>query len=459
MNYFYFFAFLFLSVLILIKPLVLPLANKFLKASNVALLGLITAIIGLFLIFLSTSYPYWQETLWTLVTFIIGILLVIRGSVIIFYFDSIKKILAASLRNYYKWAPFVSLAFISLAFLIITRDYLGPEKNIEKCMSDEVIDVICGFDNPEDIVMTPDGKWLVISELGGIEPFGKNESSFIKLMRLDDQKIIEPSLSFGKNDWGHNTCTRDPLDEFNTHGIDILEREDGLFQIGVINHKPRETVEMFELFESDNAWELRWRGCISADQSVYLNDITFLKNANFYATYMFDKGITWNEWLVDSLLKKTTGHVKFWDGDKFNIVPGSHGSQPNGIVLDEESNLIYIAYNSGDQVKIYNINEQKLEKSIFIEGPDNLVLDGDYIWATELNHQAGDSPTCIDAIACSLPFSIIKINKTNLEIEDKYEFREAAFGLPTVALPNNGIIYIGSFHADRIAFFHISSQK
>ena len=164
MNYFYFFAFLFLSVLILIKPLVTPLANKFLKASNVTLLGLITAIIGLVLLFFSTSHSYWQDTLWTLVTFIIGILLVIRGIVIIFYFESIKKILAASLRNYYKWAPIVSIAFISLAFMIITRDYLGPEKNIEKCMSDEVIDVICGFDNPEDIVMTPDGKWLVISE-------------------------------------------------------------------------------------------------------------------------------------------------------------------------------------------------------------------------------------------------------------------------------------------------------
>ena len=68
-------------------------------------------------------------------------------------------------------------------------------------------------------------------------------------------------------------------------------------------------------------------------KAFYLNDITFLKNANFYATYMFDKGITWNEWLIDSLLKKATGHVKFWDGDKFNIVPSSHGSQPNGIVF------------------------------------------------------------------------------------------------------------------------------
>ena len=28
-------------------------------------------------------------------------------------------------------------------------------------------------------------------------------------------------------------------------------------------------------------------------------DITFLKNANLYATCMFDKVITWNEWLVD----------------------------------------------------------------------------------------------------------------------------------------------------------------
>ena len=94
-----------------------------------------------------------------------------------------------------------------------------------------------------------------------------------------------------------------------------------------------------------------------------------------------------------------------------------------------------------------------------MEGPDNLVIDGEYIWVTELNHQAGDSPTCIYAISCSLPFSIIKINKTNMEIEDKYQFRRAAFGLPTVALPNNGIVYIGSFHADRIAFFHTSPEK
>ena len=52
---------------------------------------------------------------------------------------------------------------------------------------------------------------LLLSELGGIEPFGKNESSFIKLMRLDDQQIIEPNLSFGRNDWGDTTCTRDPF--------------------------------------------------------------------------------------------------------------------------------------------------------------------------------------------------------------------------------------------------------
>jgi hypothetical protein len=54
-----------------------------------------------------------------------------------------------------------------------------------------------------------------------------------------------------------------------------------------------------------------------------------------------------------------------------------------------------------------------------------------------------------------LPFTIIELDKNKLEPIKKYKVKESAFGLPTVAVPHNDYIYIGSFHSDRIAYLPI----
>jgi hypothetical protein len=56
-------------------------------------------------------------------------------------------------------------------------------------------------------------------------------------------------------------------------------------------------------------------------------------------------------------------------------------------------------------------------------------------------------------VACSLPFSIIELNKKDLIKKNTYSFSKVNFGLPTVALPVEKEVYIGSFHSDRIAYF------
>ena len=122
--------------------------------------------------------------MWMLVTFIIGVLLVMRGLALLLFADHIKSLVTKIFNNYFRWMIPISMMLVFLAFLIISRDYLGPEKNIEVCQSDEVIDVFCGFKNPEDIVVLPDNEWLLISEFGGIDPFGKDNSSFLKLFNL-----------------------------------------------------------------------------------------------------------------------------------------------------------------------------------------------------------------------------------------------------------------------------------
>ena len=47
-------------------------------------------------------------------------------------------------------------------------------------------------------------------------------------------------------------------------------------------------------------------------------------------------------------------------------------------------------------------------------------------------------------------FSIHELNKESLESKNIYSYSKTVFGLPTVAVPIDENIYIGSFHSDRL---------
>ena len=136
MNYFYFFFFLMLSVLILIKPLMNIIGNWVLGSSDLKKIGVFTFLIGCICIYFGTSSEYWNERVWTITTFVLGILLVIRGSFIIFFLDFVKKGVTFYMNNYYKISIPVSLFFICLSFLIVLSDYIGPQKDISSCKPD-----------------------------------------------------------------------------------------------------------------------------------------------------------------------------------------------------------------------------------------------------------------------------------------------------------------------------------
>ena len=68
---------------------------------------------------------------------------------------------------------------------------------------------------------------------------------------------------------------------------------------------------------------------------------------------MYKRDITVNEWLSAALFKYSTGYVLKWDKGNFSKVSGSDGGQPNGIGLDEDSELLYVNYNLGDESVSY----------------------------------------------------------------------------------------------------------
>ena len=452
MNYFYFFFFLFLSLLLWVKPLIVFICKKIDGAQNLHILGGLTFLIGMAMVIFSINSD-WAERLWILLTLIVGILLCIRGLVVIFFLEKIKKILPLYLNHYYKFSIPISAVMISLALFTVTTDYIGPQKNISECKSDDAISVICGVSNPEDIVVTPDNKYLLISEFGGIRPYDSTKSGGFALLRLSDNKIITPKISFGKNIWGEDSCKQNDI--FGPHGIDLVQREDGSYQLGVINHYPGETIEMFELVQKSehDTWSFVWRGCIEVPEKYYLNDVALKKDGTFYVSHMYSRDITMTKWLITALLKKDSGVILEWNKDSFIEIPNSEGSGPNGITLNESTNNLFISYNQGDRVVKFDLSDNKKLQTFKVESPDNIYINKDSVWLTSLDFQPNDAGNCIERPACSLPFSIYEIDRETFVLKNKNSFNKTVFGLPTIALPIENVIIMGSFHSDRLGYF------
>ena len=452
MNYFYFFFFLFLSLLLWVKPLIVFICKKIDGAQNLHILGGLTFLIGMAMVIFSINSD-WAERLWILLTLMVGILLCIRGLVVIFFLEKIKKILPLYLNHYYKFSIPISVVMISLALFTVTTDYIGPQKNISECKSDDAISVICGVSNPEDIVVTPDNKYLLISEFGGIRPYDSTKSGGFALLRLSDNKIITPKISFGKNIWGEDSCKQNEI--FGPHGIDLVQREDGSYQLGVINHYPGETIEMFELVQKSehDTWSFVWRGCIEVPEKYYLNDVALKKDGTFYVSHMYSRDITMTKWLITALFKKDSGVILEWNKDSFIEIPNSEGSGPNGITLNELTNNLFISYNQGDRVVKFDLSDNKKLQTFKVESPDNIYINKDSVWLTSLDFQPNDAGDCIERPACSLPFSIYEIDRETFVLKNENSFNKTVFGLPTIAVPIDNTIFMGSFHSDRLGYF------
>ena len=160
------------------------------------------------------------------------------------------------------------------------------------------------------------------------------------------------------------------------------------------------------------------------------------------------------------ILKNNSGYIVKWKDNSFKKIPYTEGSGPNGIAYDEEDKMLYVNYNQGDKIVSFDMGANEGTSyskinSTFIEAPDNPYIHQNNIWVTSLDFQPNDFGECEFKESCSLPFSIYQLDKKSLKIINKYSFNKTVFGLPTVAVPFENKIYMGSFHSDRLGVFEV----
>ena len=322
---------------------------------------------------------------------------------------------------------------------------------ITGCKSDDELTVYCGFRNPEDLALTPDEKFLIVSEFGGMSPLVEMSPGKLSLFDLQNKMKLEVSIIFGDNEWGSRNCTRDKSIPFGPHGIDLITRKDGRHQLAVVSHYPTESIEMFEL-QYDENWVLEWKGCINIENQYYFNDVSLDDDGNFYATHMFDSNYSMINLAWNVFAKSNTGFVVKWIKDnKFVKLEYTAGSFPNGIALDQENNNLVVNYNFGDKTILFDMDNQKQIGIFEHNSPDNVIIKDEFVWVTNHDHFAISALRCSKKTNCTLPFSVNQISLENLSLINSYKFKSNNMGTGTVALPHQGSLWIGSYRSDRIA--------
>jgi hypothetical protein len=317
----------------------------------------------------------------------------------------------------------------------------------------------CRFQNPEDLVTSPSGQFILVSQLGDME--GARSGSLVAYAPATGaiEGLYPPAGAApggAEAIWGEAGCPPPDLTVFAPHGIDIERLDHGPHALYVINHGGRESVEMFEVRDSGTRVELVWRGCVLAPEQGYFNDLVVLRSGDFWVSQMFprDAHVLWA-----ALRMRFTGYAPgfayHWNAEGgFRKVPGSEVKFANGIEKSPDERYLFLASYFGDEVvKIDSIAGERIG-SAPVASPDNLTWSptGELLAASHHASMA-DMLACRDLQegSCGFRFQIVAIAPDDLTSRMLLDHAGPPLGAATVALPFGDHVYLGTFAGDRVA--------
>ena len=319
------------------------------------------------------------------------------------------------------------------------------------CAPQEDMTPICGFQSPEDAEWLPDGSGLIISEYG--------QYVFEGAIKRLDHETGEISLLWnsgmqtageGLNEWGADGVTQ--KEKFSPHGISLSQREDGRWQLMVVNHAEQETIDLFELLEVDGQWTLQWRGGVDADGADFYNDVA-ATGAGFYTTRFFRDNI--ETLAVDYAEGRLNGVVKKWTPEQgWMELAGTKGVILNGVLWNEADDELVVNEWGKGRVNVFTGEGEKKYTIEDVSHPDNVswneARDGYLVASKKVSVQKLVECGAAKAEVCEGPFSIYEITPESGLKTTRYESDGEFWGPPSNAVERDGKLYLGSFQGSRV---------
>jgi len=348
-----------------------------------------------------------------------------------------------------------SLLLVALAFAIAApAQQKGPQQAAPPLMECGVhgdLEIICGTRSPEDLELTPDGKFLIVSQF--VNP-ARGGGAGAGLFLFDPAKKTFTKMPIAQEplkDWGGGACPGAIGDALAPHGISLLKRSDGKTQLYVVNHGGRESIEMFELMTFNGEWGLAWHGCVISTQAY--NDVAALANGGFYATHP-----TALQTLGSDLFTgQPSGFVVSWmPGKGETELAGTKSGYPNGVVASSDGRYIYFNAWTVREVHKYDLKQGKdvsVAKLDFM--PDNLTwTEKGNILAAGVKGARGDCPSGSGS-PCVQGFGVAEIDPATMAAKTIFDSqgKGALISGVSAALPVGDAVYVGAFQGERLLKF------
>jgi len=330
----------------------------------------------------------------------------------------------------------------------------GCTPAITDCEPQGDIRPVCDMKTPEDIAAVPDGRHLLLAHFGHM---GKGTGS-ISLFDTQTETLqaLYPAPGgqgpWHRAEWGEPSCTEPPNASFGPHGTHLHRLHDGRWRYLVVNHGDREAVELFELLLAGDTPQLAWRGCVHAAPDTLMNDVVGLENGDLVYTRMFH--VSDKLALPKSLLGRATGELWRWRrGRGLEALPATAAAMPNGLEISADNQFVYANMYMEGQVWQVRLADGTVVRRYDIASADNSAWGSDgRLWLASHEMGAGDFISCYPnpEQPCPGPFSIVALDPDTGESERLFHHEGPPMGAATVAVPQAGRVYMGSFLGDRM---------
>ena len=314
------------------------------------------------------------------------------------------------------------------------------------------LEILCGTRQPEDLELTPDGRYLIATQFlnqgrggsagGGMALFDLAKKTFSKM-----DQTSEPDRS-----WGDPNCPGPIGDALVSHGSSLAKRNNGVWELYVVNHGGRQSIEMFELKPLHGTWALVWHGCVVASHDF--NDVAILPDGGFVGTY--PTGLVPPGSNGGAFNGGVTGYVARWTPGKSEAeVTGTRVAYPNGVVVSSDGHDMYLNVFAAREVRKYALNGDSAREagSVKVEFmPDNLTWTKEgRLLVAGVKGARGDCPEG-SGRPCIQGFGVAEIDPAQMQARTIFDSatQDPLISGVSVALKVGNAIYLGAFQGDRI---------
>lgn len=338
-----------------------------------------------------------------------------------------------------------------LSSLAIAQPKAPPAPPLMECGAHGSIDIICGTRSPEDLELTPDGKYLIVAQFvnarGGANPGGAG----LVLLDLAAKTYSKlPITDDSRKDWGDPTCPGPIGDVMVPHGISLLKRRGGAMELYVVNHGGRQSIEMFELKPAAGSWTLAWHGCVVTNYEF--NDVAALPDGSFIATHPTSLRVAGDT--SDLFGGKPSGWVARWSpGKGEEELPGTQAGYPNGVLVSADGRTMYFNAWTAKEVHKYDLKQGKETGMVRLDFmPDNITWTNDHkMLAAGVKSARGECPAK-SGTPCVQTFGVAEIDPGKMTARTVFdsEGKGALISGVSVALQAGDWMYVGAFSGDRV---------